>query len=180
MKKIIFITIFLIGSTLSYVYTLLIIQNYYDPLGLEPDQNENNTKDLLADDIIASSPLDFLKASNVQIYELGKLQNQSNNKMKEHLMPKGYLEFDQLNQINKLKKRPRRNIVHFRFAQKTGQDEEYYNKVHGKNDINKPGIDDETIRKGGLSNGVVTIDKKRICNFETSKYPEFYNELRKD
>lgn len=72
----------------------------------------------------------------------------------------------------------------FRFAQvkshKMKQDDDFYNPQVGSNDINKPVKELEIIRKEGLSNGIVTYDRKRICNFETGDFPEYYEDLRKD
>lgn len=50
---------------------------------------------------------------------------------------------------------------------------QYYN-------IDTPEKDSEAIRKEGLSNGVVLEDRKRVANFETSPYGEYFMDLRHD
>lgn len=39
--------------------------------------------------------------------------------------------------------------------------------------------ENEIIRKEGLSNGVVTYNGKRLCNFENGKSKVYYEELKK-
>lgn len=68
----------------------------------------------------------------------------------------------------------------FRFKSLSRQEDDFFNRDSHTSDPNSPLKEIEMLRKENLSNGVLIIDRKRTCNFETGKYPSYYLDLRKD
>jgi hypothetical protein len=117
---------------------------------------------------------------DVPIPEVSKLKYSFKSYNDKEIKP-GFLDVNFVDNKGKFYRNERRN-KYPRFVQKfmAGQDEDFYNKDSGSTDPNNPTKEIEIIRKEGVSNGIILVDKKRICNFETSKYPEYYMDLRKD
>lgn len=113
---------------------------------------------------------------NNQHYDYNSYSNFGDNEIRP-----GFLDINYTNK-GRVKKNRNNRKLNFRFMQKSmsGQDEDFFNKDSGATDPNYPTREIEMIRKDGVSNGIILVNKKRICNFETSKYPEYYMDLRKD
>jgi hypothetical protein len=138
---------------------------------MEPDRNPIDDN-ILTGDEIPSIDTEFIETKTYRDLEM---MNKHKLYVSKKIRP-GYLDKNIVFTGN-TKKHPV-----FRFMQKSlsGQDDDYFNKETGTNDPNKPSKEIEMLRKEGLSNGVLVVDRKRICNFETGKYPEYYLDLRKD
>ncbi len=91
----------------------------------------------------------------------------------------GFMDSDKL--INKISLNKSKRVNNFRFAQTNSPiDNDYLNPDAGSTDPMKPGEHYETIRRRGVSNGVVLNNRRRTVNFEDGILSEMYLELRKD
>lgn len=137
-------------------------------------QTKSTLDDIISGDEIASIPTNFIESKT----EIKKLRNQRlwSRSKPFNKVRRGYLDYN-LIYSGKLSRHPG-----YRFLQKSlsGQDDDYYNKENGSSDPNVPSKEVEMLRKESLSNGVLVVDRKRTCNVETGKYPEYYLDLRRD
>ncbi len=138
-------------------------------------ETKSTLDDLITGDEIASIPETNFVETKSEIGRLSKRKFWSKGKM-ERKVRRGYLDVN-VAYSGKLSRHP-----NYRFLQKSlsGQDDDYYNKENGSSDPNTPSKEIEMLRKESLSNGVLVLDKKRTCNVETGKYPEYYLDLRRD
>lgn len=67
----------------------------------------------------------------------------------------------------------------FKFKENSSPEDQFENVRYTKNDPFNPAASRELIRKNGLSNGVILNDRRRTCNFETGKYLQYYDALKR-
>ncbi len=155
---------------------ILLNKNYNDPLGADINpETKSSLDDIISGDEIASIPTSFEEPSS----EISKLRGKSfwaKRGIKDKKARKGFLDVNMI-YSGKLSRHP-----NFRFLQKSlsGQDDDFFNKENGSSDPSLPSKEVEMLRKESLSNGVLVVDRKRTCNVETGKYPEYYLDLRRD
>lgn len=71
------------------------------------------------------------------------------------------------------------NSEDFKFKENSSPEDQFENVRYTKNDPFNPAASRELIRKNGLSNGVILNDRRRTCNFETGKYLQYYDALKR-
>lgn len=71
------------------------------------------------------------------------------------------------------------NSDDFKFKENSSPEDQFENVRYTKNDPFNPAASRELIRKNGLSNGVILNDRRRTCNFETGKYLQYYDALKR-
>lgn len=71
------------------------------------------------------------------------------------------------------------NSEDFKFKENNSPEDQFENIRFAKNDPFNPAASRELIRKNGLSNGVILNDRRRTCNFETGKYLQYYDALKR-
>lgn len=137
-------------------------------------QTKSSLDDIISGDEIASIPTNFMESKT----EIKKLRGNRlfGRPRRVNKVRRGYLDVNMV-YSGKLSRHPG-----YRFLQKSlsRQDDDYYNKENGSSDPNIPSKEIEMLRKESLSNGVLIVDRKRTCNVETGKYPEYYLDLRRD
>ena len=115
--------------------------------------------------------LGFLQKGTLNKKEEEHLEKENN--LNEYSGP-GYIDSSYMKIGTKIT-----NSEDFKFKENSSPEDQFENVSYTTNAPSNPASSRKKKKKNGLSNGVILNDRRRTCNFETGKYLQYYDALKR-